>query len=287
VGIEGNVVVVDVEGHGCGTPEAKAERKVREAADKIGRLAGCLEGEWRTEDLLAVDPDGGFVGLVVELPLQQEPAVERYRAKGVVVFAERTAGRGVDVGELEDVVRAGDFLVTIFREARSAGSKKDDVTVGHGGDEHVRAAKVVMAEGGGQIVRHDEGHGSLSRRGRADQQSIPAVRHFILLDLENRIAGDLLRPDRGIEDAGLEVFGEERPGVGDGLLRRGLDRMRGCNDESSKEGCDSSGCVHGGSLRAKPGGWEGCEFLRQWISLRNSELGSAATNPMKWLFAYP
>ena len=245
MGVEGDVVVVDVEGLGCGAPEAEAEGDICEAADEAGGLwagfgvgrydargerrggGGCWwsgrtragSGEGSGEDLDAVDPDGGGVGQVVELPLQQEPAVERDGRAGVVVLAERAGLGGVDVGKLEDAVRAGYLLVAIFGEAGCARGEKDDVAVGHSRDVHVSAAEEMVAQSFRQIGGHQEGvraHGGLRR---AEEQRVLAVGDLVRLDGERGAGGDVLGPEGWVERAGLEVLGEEGLGLGRGLLR--------------------------------------------------------------------
>ena len=86
VGVEGDVVVVDVEGDGGGAAEEEADGEVGEGADEAGGLGGGFVGEGRIHDLLAVDPEGFLVGLVVELPLEEEPAAEGDGGAGVPVF---------------------------------------------------------------------------------------------------------------------------------------------------------------------------------------------------------
>src|ERR1039458_3660053 len=86
VGVHGDVVVVDVEGDGGGGAEEEANGELGEGADEAGGLGGGLVGEGRVHDLLAVDPESFLVGLVVELPFEEEPAAERYSGAGGPVF---------------------------------------------------------------------------------------------------------------------------------------------------------------------------------------------------------
>jgi len=154
------------------------------------------------EDLLAIDPDGGLIGLVVELPLEQEPAADGDVASGVIVLAERTVDCGVDKGQLETVVRGRDLFIFIFGKASSSGGQKDGVTVGNAGhDVHIGAAKEVVAQCLGQIFRHEQSVGPLRGRGAADQQGVLAMRHFVLLDGEDAVASDILGPEIPVDGA--------------------------------------------------------------------------------------
>jgi hypothetical protein len=143
VGVEGDVVVVDVEGDGGGSAEEEADGEVGEGADEAGGLGGGFVGERRVHDLLAVDPEGFPVGLVVELPLEEEPAAKGDGGAGVPVFG---AVDLVGEGGLEICVGGGDLEEAGVGETGGAGGEEDGVAIGRdGGDVDVGSAEVVVA----------------------------------------------------------------------------------------------------------------------------------------------
>src|ERR1017187_8468690 len=75
-----------------------------------------------------------------------------------------------------------------------------------------------MAERFGQVARYEESVSALRRRGAADQERVLAVRGLVGLHGEDGVAGDVLVPEVGVDGAGFEVFGEERLGLGLGVL---------------------------------------------------------------------